>query len=82
MIGILKEQLGLRQFRLRNLDKTKGEFALVCGAFNPKKTHQLLGGLSVSQVMKAVKVASDSVITTILYFFDNFKLLMMQLSFK
>ena len=40
VIGILKEQLGFRRFHLRGLDKVKGEFALLCSAFNLKKLHR------------------------------------------
>ena len=40
--GQLKSQLGFRQFSLRGLSKAKGEFALLCSAFNIKKLHKCL----------------------------------------
>lgn len=39
VFGILKEQLGFRRFHLRGLAKVRGEFALLCSAFNLKKLH-------------------------------------------
>jgi len=40
VFGILKEQLGFRRFHLRGMAKVRGEFALLCAAFNLKKLHQ------------------------------------------
>ncbi len=54
VIGILKEQLGFRRFHLRGLEKVKGEFALLCGAFDLKKLHQLWGGIPVAQAKHAI----------------------------
>jgi len=34
VIGVLKEQRGLRRVRLRGLSKVSGEIALACTAFN------------------------------------------------
>lgn len=41
VIGIIKETLGFRQFSLRGLQATAGEWALVCLAFNLKRLHTL-----------------------------------------
>jgi len=42
VIGIIKEVLGFRQFSLRGLAATAGEWCLVCLAFNLKRLHVLL----------------------------------------
>jgi IS5 family transposase len=34
VIGVLKEQRGMRRVRLRGLSKVGGEIALACAAFN------------------------------------------------
>jgi transposase len=44
VIGIVKEVLGFRQFSLRGLRATAGEWCLVCLAFNLKRLHTLLQG--------------------------------------
>lgn len=41
VIGIIKEVLGFRQFSLRGLEATAGEWGLVCLAFNLKRLHVL-----------------------------------------
>jgi transposase len=41
VIGIIKEVLGFRQFSLRGLPATAGEWILVCLAFNLKRLHTL-----------------------------------------
>jgi len=41
IIGILKEIIGFRQFSLRGLAATAGEWCLVCLAFNLKRMHTL-----------------------------------------
>ena len=41
IIGIIKEILGFRQFSLRGLATTTGEWCLVCLAFNLKRMHSL-----------------------------------------
>jgi transposase len=41
IIGIIKEILGFRQFSLRGLAATTGEWCLVCLAFNLKRMHSL-----------------------------------------
>ena len=41
VIGIIKEVLGFRQFSLRGLDAVRGEWGLVCLAFDLKRWHSL-----------------------------------------
>jgi transposase len=41
VIGIIKEVLGFRQFSLRGIQATAGEWCLVCLAFNLKRFHTL-----------------------------------------
>jgi hypothetical protein len=41
VIGIIKAVLGFRQFLLRGLDAVRGEWGLVCLAFNLKRMHRL-----------------------------------------
>ena len=41
VIGIIKEVLGFRQFSLRGLDAARGEWGLVCLAFDLKRWHTL-----------------------------------------
>lgn len=41
VIGIIKEILGFRQFSLRGLDAVRGEWGLVCLAFDLKRWHRL-----------------------------------------
>lgn len=41
VIGIIKEVLGFRQFSLRGLEATAGEWDLVCLAWNLKRLHKL-----------------------------------------
>jgi hypothetical protein len=42
VIGLIKEVLGFRQFSLRGLGATAGEWCLVCLAFNLKRLHVLM----------------------------------------
>lgn len=42
VIGIIKEVLGFRQFSLRGLEASAGEWGLVCLAYNLKRLHILL----------------------------------------
>jgi len=44
VIGIIKETIGFRQFSLRGLEATAGEWSLMCLAFNLKRLHVLTGG--------------------------------------
>jgi transposase len=55
VFGILKEQLGFRRFHLRGLDQVKGEFALLCTAFNLKKLSNILKGRNLAQVLALLK---------------------------
>ena len=41
VIGIIKEVLGFRQFSLRGLEAARGEWGLVCLAFDLKRWHRL-----------------------------------------
>ena len=41
VIGLIKEVLGFRQFSLRGLEAARGEWGLVCLAFNLKRWHSL-----------------------------------------
>jgi len=41
VIGIIKEVLGFRQFRLRGLNSVQGEWSLVCIGWNLKRMHAL-----------------------------------------
>ena len=44
VIGIIKEVLGFRQFSLRGLEAVRGEWGLVCLAFDLKRWHTLSTG--------------------------------------
>lgn len=79
VIGIIKTQLGFRQFGLRGIAKVKGELALVCGAFNLKKLHQQLGGLSVSQAKTAIKTAFQPIFCQFYRVFDDFESMAMKI---
>jgi hypothetical protein len=41
VFGIIKEVLGFRQFSLRGLEAVRGEWCLVCLAYNLKRLHKL-----------------------------------------
>lgn len=43
VFGIIKAVLGFRQFLLRGLEKVRGEWSLVCLAWNLKRLHMLKG---------------------------------------
>jgi hypothetical protein len=43
VIGIIKDVLGFRQFSLRGLALERGEWILICLAYNIKRLHTLLG---------------------------------------
>jgi len=43
VFGIIKEVLGFRQFHLRGLDSARGEWTLVCMAWNLKRMYALAG---------------------------------------
>lgn len=42
VFGIIKEVIGFRSFRLRGLEKMRGEWELVCLAYNCKRLHKIL----------------------------------------
>jgi hypothetical protein len=49
VFGIIKEVMGFRRFLLRGLDKVKGEWRLVCLAFNLKRLCVLNQGVTASR---------------------------------
>ena len=48
VFGVIKAVLGFRQFLLRGLKKVRGEWALVCLAYNVKRLHRLGAGLGLA----------------------------------
>lgn len=80
VIGILKEQLGFRQFSLRGMEKVRGEFLLLCGAYNLKKIAQKLGGRSVSEAKRAliaeIQAETDRSLAVFYGFFPHFGFLL------
>jgi hypothetical protein len=48
VFGIIKEVMGFRRFLLRGLEAVKGEWRLVCLAFNLKQPFVLQQGVAVS----------------------------------
>jgi hypothetical protein len=42
VFGIIKSVMGFRQFMLRGLDAVRGEWTLVCMAWNLKRLHTLM----------------------------------------
>jgi transposase len=72
VIGILKEQLGFRRFKLRGLNRVRGEWALLCGAFNLKKISQRWVGISVSLAISALKAEIKAIFHSIFGFFSDF----------
>jgi transposase len=46
VFGIIKAALGLRQFLLRGLEKVRGEWNLMCVAYNLKRLHRLAANQS------------------------------------
>jgi len=42
VFGILKEAMGFRRFQLRGLEKVRGEWNLVCLAYNCRRLHRLM----------------------------------------
>lgn len=59
VFGQLKEHLGFRRFHLRGLPKVKGEFALLCAAFNLKKLHLFLHGKALAGALAQIRVISS-----------------------
>jgi len=42
VFGIIKEAMGFRRFLLRGLEKVRGEWQLVCLAYNCRRLHRLM----------------------------------------
>lgn len=55
VFGQLKEHIGFRCFHLCGLRKVKGEFALLCGAFNLKKLHKYLHGRALAGALAQIR---------------------------
>ena len=51
VFGIIKSVMGFRQFMLRGIEKVNTERALVRVAYNFKRLHRLMGGLSLSECL-------------------------------
>ncbi len=49
--GQLKNNMGFRKFGLHGLAKVKGEFTLLCCAFNLMKMHRSLSGRELAQIL-------------------------------
>ena len=43
LFGVIKHVMGFRQFMLRGFEKVKGEWNLVCLAYNLKRLHTIKG---------------------------------------
>jgi len=75
--GVLKEQLGFKRFRLRGLEKVKGELALLCCAYNLKKLHRLRNGSTITQALRvrvtALQPLLVDAISVILVFLCGFR---------
>ena len=41
--GVIKHVMGFRQFMLRGFEKAKGEWNLICIAYNLKRLHTIRG---------------------------------------
>ena len=48
LFGIIKAVLGFRQFLMRGMKKVRGEWSLVCLAYNLKRLHRLGAGLKLA----------------------------------
>jgi len=57
-IGTLKEHLGFRRFHLRGLSKVKGEFALLCSAFNLRKLHRFVQSRPLKEVLAQIRASA------------------------
>jgi len=51
ILGIIKSVMGFRQFMLRGIEKVNTEWSLVRVAYNFKRLHRLLEGLSLSECL-------------------------------
>lgn len=54
-IGTLKEHIGFRRFHLRGLAKVKGEFALLCTAFNLRKLHRFMQDCPLTGALSQIR---------------------------
>ena len=61
VFGQLKEHLGFRRFHLRGILKVKGEFSLLCGAFNLKKLHGFLNSRALAGALVQIKAIPVSI---------------------
>lgn len=55
VIGNIKENLGFRRFRLRNLSQVKGEFNLMCIAHNINTMFKLMGNRRLAAFIYAIQ---------------------------
>ena len=62
VFGILKEHLNFRRFHLRGIIKVKGEFALLCEAFNLKKMHTFIADGRIADILAVVKTKTGGFI--------------------
>jgi len=65
VFGTLKEHLGFRRFKLRGFAKVKGEFALLCCAYNLRKIREYLGGHRLAEALVLVQVISVDFISSV-----------------
>ena len=77
VFGILKEHLGFRRFKLRGFAKVKGEFALLCSAFNLRKIREYLGGRRLAEALALAQVISVDFISSVrrysLFFYSGIR---------
>ena len=71
VFGNLKEHLGFRSFHLRGLLKVKGEFALICTAFDLKKMHKYLKHLNFAELLG--DLAPKPLSALLFSFLDHFR---------
>lgn len=68
VIGQIKEHASFRSFRLRGLNKVKGEFALICTAHNLKKIHKFLGNRNLTEVLALAKSVLTKILTLVEFY--------------
>ena len=66
VIGIIKEVLGFRQFSLRGLAKVRGEWCLVCLAYNLKRYFILQAQQAHQQAQALLQQASCAVVDAVM----------------
>lgn len=71
VFGILKEHLNFRRFHLRGIANVKGEFNLLCGAFNLKKMHALIKGRKIAEIRAAFDTKAVQIFDFILDFLNS-----------